>query len=68
LAGCQAPSFAPGLSVDALLNALPSRPNKPCDAPTYLIEALPLSMAAMNLIFALALGGFGLMSARGGRP
>jgi disulfide bond formation protein DsbB len=33
-------------------------PSKPCDDPTYLIPFLPISMAAMNMIFALALAGF----------
>ena len=32
--------------------AMPLTPSKPCDEPTYLIPGLPLSMAAMNLIFA----------------
>jgi disulfide bond formation protein DsbB len=44
-------------SLDAMLRALPAAPNKPCDAPTYLIPGLPLSMAAMNLIYALGLAG-----------
>jgi disulfide bond formation protein DsbB len=34
---------------------MPARPSKPCDDPTYLIPGLPVSMAAMNLIFALAM-------------
>ena len=33
--------------------AMPARPAKPCDEPTFLIPGLPLSMAAMNLIYAL---------------
>jgi disulfide bond formation protein DsbB len=33
---------------------LPATPAKPCDEPTYLIAFLPVSMAMMNLIFALA--------------
>lgn len=52
---CAAPHLAHG-SVAQLLASLPARPSKPCDAPTYLIPALPLSMAAMNLIYALAIG------------
>jgi hypothetical protein len=37
--------------------ALPERPAKPCDEPTFLIPALPVSMAAMSLVFSLGLGG-----------
>ena len=33
--------------------ALPMTPAKPCDAPTFLIPALPVSMAAMDLLYAL---------------
>ena len=36
---------------------MPARPSKPCDEPTFLIPGLPLSMAAMNLLFALAFAG-----------
>ena len=58
LPGCRAPVLAEGdASLDAMLRALPAAPNKPCDAPTYLIPGLPLSMAAMNLIYALGLAG-----------
>ena len=41
-------------SIAERLAAMPARPAKPCDEPTYLIPGLPLSMAAMNLLFALA--------------
>ncbi len=34
--------------------ALPLTPAKPCDDPTYLIPHLPISMAMMNLLYALA--------------
>jgi hypothetical protein len=33
---------------------MPARPSKPCDDPTFLVPGIPLSMAAMNLGFALA--------------
>lgn len=46
LPGCVA-RFTPG----AGLAGLPARPAKPCEDPAYLIEALPVSMAAMNLLF-----------------
>ncbi len=33
--------------------ALPMTPAKPCDQPTFLIPGLPVSMAAMNLLYAV---------------
>ena len=53
---CAAPRFVSG-TVAERLAAMPSRPSKPCDDPTYLIPGVPVSMAALNLLFALALGG-----------
>jgi disulfide bond formation protein DsbB len=50
---CAAPHFTGG-SIAERLAAMPSRPAKPCDDPTYLIPGLPVSMAQMNLIFGLA--------------
>jgi disulfide bond formation protein DsbB len=64
LAGCQAQGVRPGMSAADAFAALPAAPSKPCDAPTFLIPGLPVSMAAMNLLFALALGGYGLISLR----
>ncbi len=55
LAGCQAPRSAGGASVDDLMRSLAAAPSKPCDAPTYLIPGLPISMAGMNLLYALGL-------------
>ena len=49
LPGCVA-RFTPGAGAADLS----ARPAKPCDDPTYLIPALPVSMAAMSLIFSLA--------------
>jgi len=66
LPGCRAPSVAPGASVDEMLRGLAPVPSKPCDAPTYLIPGLPVSMAAMNLLYALGLGGFALIWAAKG--
>ncbi len=63
LPGCLAPAVAPGASVDDLLRSLAPRPNKPCDEPAQLIPGLPLSMAAMNLIYALTLAGLTLRAA-----
>ncbi len=67
LAGCQAPARPPaGAGIDDLLRSMPSAPAKPCDAPTYLVPGLPLSMAGMNLLYALGLGGAILMWTRRG--
>lgn len=41
-------------SIAERLASMPAMPAKPCDEPTLLIPGLPVSMAAMNLIFALA--------------
>ena len=49
---CAAPHFAGG-SVADRLSSMRLLPSQPCDEPVFLIAALPLSMAAMNLIFAL---------------
>lgn len=53
---CAAPVFAPG-TIAQRLASMPVRPSKPCDDPTFLIPWLPVSMAAMNLIFALVFTG-----------
>ncbi|MCA7120140.1 MAG: disulfide bond formation protein B [Acidibrevibacterium sp.] len=42
-------------SIAERLAAMPVRPGKPCDEPTYLVPGLPVSMAAMNGLYALAL-------------
>ncbi len=54
---CAAPRFGGG-SIAERLARMPVRPAKPCDEPTFLAPGIPLSMAAMNLLFALALAGF----------
>lgn len=51
---CSAPALSGG-SIAERLASMPARPAKPCDDPTFLIPGLPLSMAAMNLLFALVL-------------
>lgn len=53
LPSCSAPKIRAGASIAERLAAMPARPDKPCDEPTFLIPGLPLSMAAMNLIYAL---------------
>lgn len=63
---CHTPRLT-GLSPAERLAAMPARPAKPCDDPTYLIPGLPLSMAALNGLYALALAigtGTGLRARR----
>jgi disulfide bond formation protein DsbB len=55
LPGCRVVAAGGAASVDDLLAALRPAPAKPCDEPAYLIPGLPLSMAGMNLIYALGL-------------
>jgi disulfide bond formation protein DsbB len=50
---CAMPHFTGG-SIAERLAQMPARPAKPCEEPTYLIPGLPVSMAAMNLLYALA--------------
>jgi disulfide bond formation protein DsbB len=49
---CAAPRLSSG-SIAQRLASMPVRPAKPCDAPTFLIPGVPVSMAAMNLIYSL---------------
>ena len=49
---CAAPHIT-GHSLAERLAEMPDRPAKPCDAPTFLIPGLPISMAAMNFIASL---------------
>ncbi|HEY0181384.1 MAG TPA: disulfide bond formation protein B [Rhodopila sp.] len=51
---CAAPHIG-GASIAERLASMPARPAKPCDEPSFLIPGLPLSMAAMNLLYALGL-------------
>ena len=64
LPGCQAPTAAGGGTIDDMMRGLAAAPSKPCDAATYLIPGLPLSMAAMNLFYGLGLGVLALALAR----
>ncbi|PHK96445.1 disulfide bond formation protein B [Pseudoroseomonas rhizosphaerae] len=64
LPGCAAPAAGGARSVEDLMNSLAPAPAKPCDEPTYLIPGLPVSMAAMNLVYALGLGGVALLASR----
>ena len=60
---CAAPSLGGG-SIAERLAHMPATVSKPCDAPTFLVPGLPVSMAAMNLLLALALAGFLALSIR----
>ena len=53
---CMAPSFTGG-TVAERLAAMPAKPSKPCEDPAYLIPFIPVSMAAMNMLFALVFAG-----------
>jgi disulfide bond formation protein DsbB len=64
LPGCAAPHAGQARSIEDMLATLSVRPNKPCDEPTFLIPGLPVSMAAMNLIYAVGLAGVTLWAAR----
>jgi disulfide bond formation protein DsbB len=66
LPGCAAPTAGAATSIDDMMRSLAPAPTKPCDAATYLIEGLPLSMAAMNLLYGLGLGALALALARRG--
>lgn len=54
---CAAPSLGGG-SIAERLARMPATVSKPCDEPAFLLPGLPVSMAAMNLLLALALAGF----------
>lgn len=67
LPGCAAATASGGAaSIEEMMRSLAAAPTKPCDAATYLIPGLPLSMAAMNLIYGLGLGALALSLARRG--
>jgi disulfide bond formation protein DsbB len=68
LPGCAAPTAGGAQSIEEMMRALAAAPTKPCDAPTFLIPGLPLSMAAMNIIYGAGLGLLALVLARKGRP
>lgn len=54
---CAAPRLGGGTLAERLAR-MPATPAKPCDDPAWLIPAVPVSMAAMNLVYALALAAF----------
>ena len=66
LAGCKAATAGGAMSIEDMLKSLPPIPNKPCDAPAFLISGLPISMAAINMLYGLGLGALSLGLARQG--
>lgn len=66
LPGCAAPDLQGGSIADRLAR-MPARPAKPCDEPTYLVPGLPVSMAAMSGLAALAIAGGTIISLAGRR-
>jgi hypothetical protein len=42
-----------GGSIADQLASMPALPSKPCDDPTFLIPGVPVSMAAMNMLYGL---------------
>jgi disulfide bond formation protein DsbB len=65
---CAAPHFTGGSIADRLAS-MPARPAKPCDEPTFLIPIIPISLAALNLLYALVFSATLVvaMAARGSR-
>jgi disulfide bond formation protein DsbB len=53
---CAAPHLSGGSIADRLAS-MPARPSKPCDDPTFLIPGVPVSMAAMNMLYGLVFAG-----------
>lgn len=51
LPGCHAPHIS-GHTMAERLASMPLLPSKPCDAPTYLIPDLPISMSMMGGLYA----------------
>lgn len=67
LAGCAAPTAGGAMTVDQMMASLAAAPTKPCDEPVWLIPGVPLSMAALNLIYGLSLAGLALVIAERSR-
>jgi disulfide bond formation protein DsbB len=63
LPGCLAPPIRAGASIEEMLRAMPAAPTVPCDEPAFPLAPLPLSFAALNLIYASALGAVTLRAA-----
>lgn len=63
---CAAPDLGGGTMAERLAR-MPALPAKPCDEPTYLVPGVPVSMAGMNVVYALALTGVVAMFGAGPR-
>ena len=64
LPGCHAPHIH-GTTMAERLASMPLLPGKPCDYPTYLVPAVPLSMSVLGGLYAAAvLGIFVVMKQR----
>jgi disulfide bond formation protein DsbB len=50
---CAAPHFEQG-SIAERLRSMPARPSKSCEDPVYPVEAVPISFAQLNLLYAIA--------------
>ncbi|HVY14809.1 MAG TPA: disulfide bond formation protein B [Rhodopila sp.] len=61
---CAAPRITAGTIAERLAQ-MPARPSKPCDEPNFLIPWLPISIAGMNLLFALVFAGCVAVSLNG---
>ena len=65
---CAAPVLGSGTMAERLAR-MPAKPAKPCDEPTFLIPGLPLSMAAMNMVYAaLVFAGLAYTATRRSTP
>ena len=51
---CIAPNLS-GLSITERLARMPATASKSCEDPTYFFDALPISIATLNVLYALAL-------------
>ncbi len=50
---CTVPDYS-GMTMSQRIAAMPLRPVKPCEFPDYLVPGLPVSMAQMAFLYALA--------------
>jgi disulfide bond formation protein DsbB len=67
LPACQAVGATSAATVEELMRSLAPVPNKPCDEPAYFFDWMPLTVAQMNLVYALGLAAFAWWGARARR-
>lgn len=67
LAACASAITRGPRTIDQMLAQLAPAPVQPCDAPTFLIPGLPVSMAVMNLLLALSLTVLAIIFLRNAR-